>query len=90
MDKIRQFWYSLPPKTRDKLARAAKTAGQSFILALPSITVLAGLDKAALWSTLVSAAMAAVSAAWNTIWPPSTGEAILVPIYRDDLLPPKE
>lgn len=89
--KIQEIWYSLNLKTRDKLARAGKTAAQTFIFSLPTITVLATLDKAALWSAILSAGSAAVSAAWNSIWPPSTGEVQLVPIIRfpDDLLPPE-
>lgn len=89
MDKLRQLWYSLNLKTRDKLTRAAKTAGQTFIAALP-LSLIIGADYAAAKAAIVSAAAAAVSAGWNTLFPPSTGEAILVPVFPGDILPPKE
>jgi hypothetical protein len=87
MDFIRRTWYSLNLKTRDKLTRAAKTAGQTFIASLP-VAVVVGGDLPAAKAAVVAAAAAAVSAAWNTIWPPSTGEVKLVPILVKDF--PKE
>jgi len=92
MNWLLEHWYSLKLKTRDKIARAAKTAAQTFVASLP-LALLIGADSAAIKAALLSAASAAVSAAWNTIFPPSSGEAILIPIYNpntDTLLPPKE
>jgi len=91
MEKLKELWYSLSLKTRDKLARAAKTAGQVFITSFP-LASLATHDVNVIWPAVLAAGSAAVSAAWNTIFPPSSGEAVLVPypVAAGDLLPPKE
>lgn len=91
MDKLKQIWYSLSLKTRDKIVRAAKTAAQTFVASLP-VAVLVGGDLPAAKAAIVAAAAAAVSAAWNTLWPPSSGEVKLVPIKvpvhpDDNILP---
>lgn len=92
MDRLRRFWYSLPLKVRDVVVRAAKTFAQVFISGVP-LAVLATGDTHLIWVTVLGAGSAAVSAAWNVIKTPSSGEAILVPFpvkAADDLLPPKE
>jgi hypothetical protein len=88
MAKIHELWYSISLKTRDKLVRAGKTFVQTLIATIP-VGALIGADQAVVKAALVSAGAAAVSAAWNTIFPPSSGEVQLFPVYRDDILPPE-
>jgi hypothetical protein len=89
-DFLQRTWFSLPLKTRDVVTRAAKTAAQTFIATFPLATLATG-DANVIWPALVAAGSAAVSAAWNVIKTPSSGEVKLVPVYvhphPDDILP---